>query len=807
MILGRNENRREGPTGRTLDQAIKEDMLRWILHHNIAGDDNLPDSAMAARTHYGKKNNRAQKARRDAIATTEATEADLQEREAAAQRLATELIEQEEAEKRAQAAQLERQTKSGPSTRRSKANPDLDRSARKPKPPGRSGKGASDRCLAADSPAEPVQRGMALPLAPGGPGRRPTDAEMELEAAVSADRGDLLALVAMHCVQASETTVTEEGWKSAKARPKAAGAAGAAGRGGDRAAAARRLLATWKTTPCSDAGPHDWRLCAHHHPGGRDARRDPLAVRYLPGDALNKVEEVYHPINFRSRLCGRPAACPFREPYVCAFAHAEADLLGMAEAEYLALFGPEPERPLASLGDYLPPVVGSEPGRAPAGTGTLGWGAGAVGPAAVRGPAARFLPLTEFHDHLVTTSGRLWRQLTDSAGLYLCRIERHRPGPGETAGLLVTGEEAEADMVVDTLRETLARPPEDLVSRDSEAFSERVVARVGEALARQGSGAFGLGPRDGVLVEADRAAGRIVVQALRTRERPALGREVLGQIRFWLRQEGLDQFVDCAACGDRINPDQGVACLGGHSFCARAGDGEASCVAGLIRSQLASIRAQEGVLVCPVCRAGFSEQRVAALAPAESWAAVQQAALDARVERRYAELQSEFDRRLQQKVQELVERFDRGDVSELVSQQGAAGAAEARNSALNLACPSCHAAYADFDGCMALQCASCSKHFCGYCHKPAATSRGCHDHVRECDMNLTPNGSYYADPDIIREAQRRYRVKKLKHFLRSGEYKKDVQNSIVFHLTRDLKDLGVDPAALFDVGNLQGAEQ
>jgi len=55
----------------------------------------------------------------------------------------------------------------------------------------------------------------------------------------------------------------------------------------------------------------------------------------------------------------------------------------------------------------------------------------------------------------------------------------------------------------------------------------------------------------------------------------------------------------------------------------------------------------------------------------------------------------------------------------------------------------------DFEECMALQCGSCKKFFCGFCHKSAQTSTGCYDHVQECDMNLTRNGSYHADPDII----------------------------------------------------------
>ncbi len=75
--------------------------------------------------------------------------------------------------------------------------------------------------------------------------------------------------------------------------------------------------------------------------------------------------------------------------------------------------------------------------------------------------------------------------------------------------------------------------------------------------------------------------------------------------------------------------------------------------------------------------------------------------------------------------------------------------------------------------------------------------------MRECDANLTRNGSYYADPSEIKEAQRRFRIKKLKRFLRSQKFKKPLQNAIIIELAQDLDDLQVDPAALFDFGNLQ----
>ena len=79
--------------------------------------------------------------------------------------------------------------------------------------------------------------------------------------------------------------------------------------------------------------------------------------------------------------------------------------------------------------------------------------------------------------------------------------------------------------------------------------------------------------------------------------------------------------------------------------------------------------------------------------------------------------------------------------------------------------------YSEFDGCMALQCAHCKRDFCGYCHKATASSKGAHDHVRECDANLTSNGSYYATAEQIREAQRRFRVKQLKKFFEDRKVK------------------------------------
>lgn len=266
--------------------------------------------------------------------------------------------------------------------------------------------------------------------------------------------------------------------------------------------------------------------------------------------------------------------------------------------------------------------------------------------------------------------------------------------------------------------------------------------------------------------------------------------------------------AQCCCCYEEINHDQGVGCPNGHYFCVHDGnDHEQDCMTSLIEDQIPAIKAQKEALLCPLCKQEFVLRQIASRVSDTTFGKLQKAIMDSKIECQTAALQQNFDARLQQKVDELLAKFSSGDISELVKEKGKAGAAEARNQALNLSCPheGCKAVYGDFEGCMALQCGSCEKFFCGFCHKPASSSKGCHEHVRECDMNLTRNASYYADQAIIKEAQKRYRIKKLKQFLRSdsNKFKKDVQNAIIIELKRDLEDLGIDPKALFDVGNLQ----
>lgn len=157
-----------------------------------------------------------------------------------------------------------------------------------------------------------------------------------------------------------------------------------------------------------------------------------------------------------------------------------------------------------------------------------------------------------------------------------------------------------------------------------------------------------------------------------------------------------------------------------------------------------------------------------------------------------------FNERLQSAVAEVLNAYGNAESRLLVQAKNLAR--EARDTVLNLTCPHCKAVYFDFSGCMAIQCKRCGGIFCAYCHQKTATSAGAHKHVRDCLLNETATGSYYATPEQIEDAQKRYRTREIKNFLRN--HKKNLQNAIVIELKKDLKDLDIKQEALFELGNL-----
>lgn len=169
-------------------------------------------------------------------------------------------------------------------------------------------------------------------------------------------------------------------------------------------------------------------------------------------------------------------------------------------------------------------------------------------------------------------------------------------------------------------------------------------------------------------------------------------------------------------------------------------------------------------LLCPICSAPYKTKDVASNLSNEVFDEYQAAIVDAKVTKKAGEMNDRFNERLQSAFADVLNTY--GNAKAMLCLEAKRLAGEAWNTVLNLRCPHCKTAYFDFTGCMALQCKRCEGHFYAYCHQEFPTARGAHEHVRQCLLNETDDGNYYARPDQIRDAQKRYRTTEIKKFLR-----------------------------------------
>jgi hypothetical protein len=278
------------------DRDEFEEEVAQMLHSITKKPIQSSTRTLSVRKHVGRS-----KFREDSAAQSNDTKAEMQEREAIARHNAEALIREEE------------EAKKQKYTRTMKAkSPNIAKKSEKDKK--RSKEESSSRRLDSDgisidaegprerSSTSAAKLRMARTLAAAAhAASAETDSEKEAQDHTVTDWLGLDALAAAWGDSDSDAQGGE--WESARDRRRTGETGAAAGAGVGRAAAVRRFLETWKTAPCGDPTPHDWRLCGQHHAalGGQDARRDPFREQYLPSDARSKAEEVpspyqYHPI-------------------------------------------------------------------------------------------------------------------------------------------------------------------------------------------------------------------------------------------------------------------------------------------------------------------------------------------------------------------------------------------------------------------------------------------------------------------------------------------------------------------------------
>ncbi|KAL7558501.1 hypothetical protein ACA910_008100 [Epithemia clementina (nom. ined.)] len=575
-------------------------------------------------------------------------------------------------------------------------------------------------------------------------------------------------------------------WKVATSRkPKARGSISITSDHGLSAVQTQRLLSTFKTMPCPGQDNHDPRGCAFYH-SERDCRRNPYAEYYTVDDTISLIEKMYHPVLFRTIVCQRGKDCPFIKS--CSFSHSKADLRDRQEnseqyENYHSLKQKHDLEQARQFGCFLPQEITNQLQDAP--------NFSAIWEELHIPTKQVFRALNPQQLFLLHNSKGLVAQMQDFAfeqGLARATVVTR----GQRSGILLTG------MLVEELIQPcldMLNPPSNHFAVETRDYGERVVENIRNIVKSKPQRLIGSHLSKHVYMEI-MSDTTIRLSAVRYKNEPGSKaiQEVLAKLDFWMSQEGYDKFIQCCCCFDERNADEGVQCSNGHFFCSIG-----SCFDNAIKTQIVNIDSrQEDPLLCPMCDDPYQAQKLAAHLSPDTWEHVQKAIVDQKVEQQRQVLQKEFDERLDKRVQKLLD--DYGQAGHALKEDAQREAMTVRNTIMNLACPHCNRAYFDFDGCMALCCASCKRSFCGYCHQKTETSQGAHEHVRQCLMNTTPDASYYASEERKKEAQRQYRTRELKKYLQ--KFKKNKQNAIVIELAQDLKDLDIKPEALYEVGNL-----
>ena len=545
----------------------------------------------------------------------------------------------------------------------------------------------------------------------------------------------------------------------------------------------RILLETFKTKPCDRTGiVHDTRLCEKYHPYIDDQRRNPYQTFYSPDDGtcLNQVEIMYHPMVFRTALCQKGSNCVFGKS--CARAHTSKQLRDRTEetdAYYDKSFQPvRHEQSLASSLDLsllsrVRPNFSVLAQRA--------WKEKHVK------PTKSSMKILEHLWFAVNRSNELFYQIQEAAiEEGLGTVHREIANELNIRGIDHSGIGVRINSLLDE--------PSPYFATRILSYGERIITSLRKLERKE------ISKSKNLLIQF-LSNGTLRMTAVRTKQQgltDLLDNEI-AKLDFWIKQERYDDFYSCGCCFESFNLDQGIICENGHFYCSSGEEEGNQCFSMLAKSQFLHLSSRKDhSLHCPECNVPYGNKAAASNLSSEVFDQYQGAIVDAKVTKKADEMNDEFNRRLQAAIAEVLKTYGNAESRLLLEAKNLAS--EARNTILNLRCPHCKAVYVDFTGCMAIQCERCKGNFCAYCHQKTESSRGAHEHVRQCLMNDTDDGSYYATAEQIHDAQKRYRTREIKRFLK--KYKKNLQNAIVIELEKDLMDLEIKREALFELGNL-----
>jgi hypothetical protein len=121
---------------------------------------------------------------------------------------------------------------------------------------------------------------------------------------------------------------------------------------------------------------------------------------------------------------------------------------------------------------------------------------------------------------------------------------------------------------------------------------------------------------------------------------------------------------------------------------------------------------------------------------------------------------------------------------------------------LTLHCERCNSAILDFDGCFAIECATCKSNFCGWCLKDF--SPDAHAHVRSCRYSLN-RGSVHGTFEQFNQNHRKKRTQDVRRYVESI-YSEEEKEAVKLAIKKDLDDLGISIDTNNNIDNLRENE-
>lgn len=203
-----------------------------------------------------------------------------------------------------------------------------------------------------------------------------------------------------------------------------------------------------------------------------------------------------------------------------------------------------------------------------------------------------------------------------------------------------------------------------------------------------------------------------------------------------LQQRAAEQLVDCAiqssdGCdfGDRKVPlNKALTCNNGHIMCLE-------CVQGVLHAHAdktpAQLKSTKGNVRCPafMCQCTFTAPEIAKVVTNETFEKYFMKAMNKLIETTCFAIADKQNRDEMAALEQMLK--EKGPQTF----QAERLVYHFQNELFLFRCPNkeCLTPFADFTGCMALECRACPNSFCAWCMKVFGTSTHIHRHIRDCE--------------------------------------------------------------------------